>query len=36
MNKPTKNVIKVDPVTVVFVISGLLLIPLLLAGFFFQ
>ncbi len=35
-NKPEKNVINVDPVTVVAVISALLLVPLLISGFIFQ
>lgn len=36
MRDPDKNLIKVDPVTVVFVIFLLLLVPLLLTGFISQ
>jgi len=34
MNDPDKNVIKVDPGTLLFVITAVLLLPLLLTGFF--
>lgn len=36
MSKKPKNVIDIDPVTVVAVISALLLVPLLISGFIFQ
>lgn len=36
MSKEPKNVINIDPVTVVVIISALLLVPLLISGFIFQ
>lgn len=36
MREPDKNEIKIEPGTLLLIISALLLIPLLLAGFFFQ
>lgn len=36
MPDPEKNVIKIDPGTVVLIVSILLLLPLLFAGFFWQ
>jgi hypothetical protein len=36
MSDPDKNTVKIDPGTLVFIISALLLLPLLFSGFFFQ
>jgi preprotein translocase subunit Sec61beta len=36
MSERDKNEIKVDPATVVLIVSILLLLPLLFAGFFWQ
>lgn len=36
MADPDKNTINIDPVTFIVIISALLLIPLLLAGFVFH
>ncbi len=36
MRDPQKNVIKIDPGTFVLIVSILLLLPLVLAGFFWQ
>ncbi len=36
MREPQKNVINTEPGTLFLIVSMLLLLPLLLAGFFFQ
>jgi hypothetical protein len=36
MAEPDKNLIKIEPGTLLVIISALLLVPLLLAGFFSQ
>jgi preprotein translocase subunit Sec61beta len=36
MRDPQKNQIKIDPATLVLIVSVLILLPLLITGFFFQ
>jgi preprotein translocase subunit Sec61beta len=36
MRDPQKNHIKIDPATLVLIVSVLILLPLVLTGFFFQ
>ncbi len=36
MNKPDKNIVDIDPITVVAVVAVAILLPLLLTGFLFQ
>jgi preprotein translocase subunit Sec61beta len=36
MEDPQKNYIKIDPATLVLIVSALILLPLIITGFFFH